>query len=106
MKHLAPRLIVIAALAALAACTTTQGPPSGGGYLPGQGAPTGISEVEAETLTSQYREYKLKREEISAAMAGTSDPNARAYFANIINDLTRSMEPLAYRLRSAGRPLP
>lgn len=102
MKYALPLI----AAAALAGCATTdQGPPQWG-YQPGQRAPAQISEVEAEALTSQYRDYKLKREEIQRAQAASSDPNTRARYATIINDLSRSMEPLEYRLRSAGRPIP
>ena len=60
MRH----AIALIALAALAGCATTapQGPASWG-YQPGQAAPSRISEAEAETLTSQYLEFKLKRDE-------------------------------------------
>ncbi|MBX3657357.1 MAG: hypothetical protein KIS62_05675 [Ramlibacter sp.] len=101
MRHALTAIV----LAALAACATDSGPPQWG-YKPGESAPQVISEAEAETLTTQYRDFKLKREEISNAMAATRDPGARARYAQIIDDLSRSMEPLAYRLRSAGRPLP
>lgn len=103
MRH----ALALIALAALAGCaSTTQQGPAEYGYKPGEAAPAVISEVEAETLTTQYREFKLKRDEIASAMAGTSDPNSRAGYAKIIDDLSRSMQPLEYRLRSAGRPVP
>lgn len=91
----------------LAACVSN--PPSGPahlGYPPGQNAPAQISEYEAETLTSQYLEFKLKRQEMSAALGATHDPATRSRYIQNINELTRAMEPLAYRLRAAGRPLP
>ncbi len=104
MKHALP-LIAIAALVGCASNAPPQGP-SQWGYQQGQAAPTVISEVEAETLTGQYRELKLKREEIASAMAAARDPNVRANYARIIDDLSRNMAPLEYRLRSAGRPIP
>jgi hypothetical protein len=82
-----------------------QGPASWG-YQPGQAAPSRISEAEAETLTSQYLEFKLKRDEIARVQAATSDPNGRARYGQMIDELSQSMAPLEYRLRAAGRPVP
>lgn len=107
MKYLAPHILAVAALASLAACTTTQGPPPvGGGYLPGQSAPAGISESEAETLTTQYLDFKNQRTTMVNALNSTTDPAARARFAESVDILSRHMAPLEYRLRSAGRPVP
>ena len=107
MKYLAPRILALAALASMAACTTTQGPPPvGGGYLPGQSAPAGVSEAEAETLTAQYLDLKNQRMTLLTALNTTSDPATRARFAESVDILSRHMAPLEYRLRSAGRPVP
>ncbi len=106
MKFLAPHILAVAALASLAACTTTQGPPAGGGYKPGESAPARISEVEAETLTTQYLDLKSQRTTMVNALNSTGDPAARSRYAQAIDDLSRHMQPLEYRLRSAGRPVP
>ena len=105
MKH-TPYAAAAVVLALLAGCATTQSPPSGGGYLPGQSAPANISEAEAETLTTQYLDLKNQRTTMLNALNSTSDPGARARFAQAVDDLNRNMQPLEYRLRSAGRPLP
>ncbi len=105
MKY-APYAAALAVLALLAGCATNQGPPSGGGYLPGQSAPANISEAEAETLTTQYLDLKNQRMTMLNALNSTSDPGARARFSKAVDDLDRNMQPLEYRLRSAGRPLP
>jgi hypothetical protein len=103
MRH----AIALIALATLVGCATTapQGP-AAWGYQPGQAAPSRISEAEAETLTSQYLEFKLKRDEIARVQAATSDPNGRARYGQMIDELSQSMAPLEYRLRAAGRPVP
>ncbi|MGE0333177.1 MAG: hypothetical protein AB7P37_21060 [Ramlibacter sp.] len=105
MKHI-PHVLALLALAALSACTTTQGPPVGGGYKPGESAPARISEAEAETLTAQYLDLKNQRTTLVNAMATTSDPATRTRFSQSIDILNRDMQPLEYRLRSAGRPIP
>ena len=105
MKYLSHAL-ALAALAALSACTTTQGPPVGGGYKPGESAPVRISEAEAETLTTQYLDLKNQRTTMVNALNASADPAARSHYARAIDDLNRHMQPLEYRLRSAGRPSP
>lgn len=105
MKY-APHAAALAALALLVGCATTQSPPSGGGYLPGQSAPAQISEAEAETLTTQYLDLKGQRTTMVNALNATGDPAARSRYAQAIDDLSRHMQPLEYRLRSAGRPVP
>lgn len=106
MKY-TPHVLALVVLASLAACTTTQGPPPvGGGYLPGQSAPAGISEAEAETLTIQYTDLKNQRTTMVNALNSTSDPASRARFAESVDILNRHMAPLEYRLRAAGRPVP
>lgn len=106
MKYLAPHILAAAALALLAGCATTQGPPVGGGYKPGESAPARISEVEAETLTTQYLDLKNQRTTMVNALNASADPAARSQYARAIDDLNRNMQPLEYRLRSAGRPIP
>ena len=105
MKHI-PHVLALLAVAALSACNTTQGPPAGGGYKPGESAPARISEAEAETLTTQYLDLKGQRTTMVNALNATSDPAARSRYARAIDDLSRNMQPLEYRLRWAGRPVP
>lgn len=105
MKH-TPHVLALVALVALSACTTTQGPPVGGGYKPGESAPSGISDSEAETLTAQYVDLKNQRTTLVNALATTSDPATRTRFTQSIDILNRHMQPLEYRLRAAGRPVP
>ena len=105
MKHTTVLSLAVAALLAACSATTTQGP-AGWGYQPGQTAPTRISEAEAETLTTQYLDFKNQRTTLENALRTTTDPSARSRFAQSINTLNQHMAPLEYRLRSAGRPVP
>lgn len=107
MKRLPSYVIGLSLLAALAACETTrtQGPTTWG-YKPGEAAPAGISEAEAETLTTQYLDLKNQRSTLETALPTINDPAARQRFVQSINTLNQHMAPLEYRLRAAGRPVP
>ncbi len=102
------KTLVLASMAALVgACSSV--PPSGPqewGYKPGEQAPRLISEAEAETLTAQVAEIKAKRREIADGMRTVSDPAVRAQRLRTIEEFTQQLQPLEYRLRAAGRPVP
>jgi len=65
-----------------------------------------ISEPEAASLTEQYISLKGQRSTLQNALPTTTDPGKRAQFIDSIGLLTRNMQLLEYRLRSAGRPVP
>ena len=99
---LAPAALLMAGCAS----QPQQNAPANWGYQPGQQAPSVISEAEAETLTSQVAEMKAKRKEIRDGMYAVTDPNVLRQRQGIIDAINQQLQPLEYRLRAAGRPVP
>lgn len=99
-------LALLTALVAACASSPPQSAPPQWGYQPGQQAPSVISEVEAETLTAQVAELKALRKQAHDSLFSVTDPGVRAQRQQQIQKLTEQLQPLEYRLRAAGRPVP
>lgn len=99
-------MALLAALLGACANSPPQSAPPQWGYQPGQQAPSVISEAEAETLTAQVAEIKAHRKQARDSLFSVTDPAARAQRQQLIDKLTVQLQPLEYRLRAAGRPVP
>lgn len=76
------------------------------GYERGQQAPANISEAEAEQLREQVVMLKAQRATLANNLPRVSDPRTRSDHIRTINDIDAQLQPLEYRLRAAGRPVP
>jgi hypothetical protein len=76
------------------------------GYQPGQQAPSIISDAEAASLTDEVINQKAMRSTLANNLPRVTDPATRAQHIRIINEIDARLQPLEYRLRAAGRPVP
>lgn len=107
MKNLLAIPASLSLVALLGGCAgPQQSAPANWGYQPGQQAPRLISEAEAETLTTQVGDLKAQRRQARNNLVSSGDAARRAQWQAEINNLTERLQPLEYRLRAAGRPVP
>jgi hypothetical protein len=94
---------LLAVLAVLQGCNATQSQvvSDRGQYQRGP-----ISEVEAETLTTQLQEARAQRDSAAASLATASNYDVRRKLQQSIYDYSQMISLYENRLRSAGRPLP